>query len=63
VGFGDSGGTAGVGCPGSAGAVGGRCGASAMVCHSEEYHGALVAGFVVSSPGCGDAAAAGGSWT
>ena len=34
-----------------------------MVCHNAVYQGSLLAGFGVSAPGCGDAAAVGGSWT
>ena len=44
-------------------ADGGRCGASAMVCHNDVYQGSLLAGFAASLPGCAAVAAPGASWT
>jgi len=41
--------------------AGGRCGVSAMVCHSEVYHGSLLGGFADGDPGCVGSAAVGGS--
>lgn len=41
--------------------AGGRCGASAMVCHSDVYQGSLLAGFAEGDPGWVGSAAVGGS--
>jgi len=61
-GFGGPGATGGGAGAGGAG-VGGPCGVSAMVCHSDVYHGSLVAAAVGWFPGSAGTAADGGSWT
>jgi hypothetical protein len=55
MGLGDAGGG------GGGTGVGGPCGLSAMVCHSEVYQGSLVAAAVGADPGSPGSAAFGGS--